>query len=120
MAVALVGAIIGIGLAYFKYIKQNTVPSEDAEITGVSKILYNKYYVDEVYNAVFVKPINVLSSFFRDHIETTLSAAVFGLGKITNELGSQGRKLHNGSIGFYLFAFVIGLCAIISYLFLAQ
>jgi NADH-quinone oxidoreductase subunit L len=120
MGIALVGAIIGIGLAYSKYIKQSTIPSEDAEITGISKILYNKYYVDEAYNDIFVKPINALSSFFRDHIETTLSAMVFGLGKVTNELGSQGRKLHNGSIGFYLFAFVIGLCAIISYLFLAK
>jgi NADH-quinone oxidoreductase subunit L len=120
MAVALVGAIIGIVLAYSKYIKQNTVPSEDAEITGLSKVLYNKYYVDEAYNDIFVKPINALSRFFRDHIETTLSAMVFGLGKVTNELGSQGRKLHNGSIGFYLFVFVIGLCAIISYLFLAK
>jgi NADH-quinone oxidoreductase subunit L len=120
MGIALVGAIIGIGLAYSKYIKQSTIPSEDAEITGISKILYNKYYVDEAYNDIFVKPINALSSFFRDHIETTLSAMVFGLGKVTNELGSQGRKLHNGSIGFYLFVFVIGLCAIISYLFLAK
>jgi NADH-quinone oxidoreductase subunit L len=120
MGIALVGAIIGIGLAYSKYIKQSTIPSEDAEITGISKVLYNKYYVDEAYNDIFVKPINALSSFFRDHIETTLSAMVFGLGKVTNELGSQGRKLHNGSIGFYLFVFVIGLCAIISYLFLAK
>ena len=120
MGIALLGALIGIGIAYSKYIKQSVLPEEDAEITGVTKVLYNKYYVDEAYNFIFVRPINFLSSFFRDTIETTLSAAVFGLGKVTNELGSQGRKLHNGSIGFYLFAFVIGLCAIISYLFLAQ
>ncbi len=120
MGIALLGAIIGIGIAYSKYIKQSAVPEEDAKIKGVAKVLYNKYYVDELYDVLFVKPINVLSSFFRDTVEATLSATVFGLGKITNELGSQGRKLHNGSIGFYLFAFVIGLCAIISYLFLAQ
>jgi NADH-quinone oxidoreductase subunit L len=49
-----------------------------------------------------------------------LSALVFGLGKATNEISYQGKKLQNGSIGLYLFAFVLGLCAIISYLFLAQ
>lgn len=118
MAIATIGAIIGIAIAYKKYLKDNTIPSEDAQITGFSKVLYNKYYVDELYNAVFVKPINVLSSFFRDTIETTLSTLVFGLGKATNEIATQGKKLHNGSVGLYLFAFVIGVCVLLTYLFL--
>jgi NADH-quinone oxidoreductase subunit L len=118
MAIATIGAIIGIAIAYKKYLKDNTIPSEDAEITGVSKVLYNKYYVDEAYDAIFVKPINVLSSFFRDAVETSLSALVFGLGKVTNEIALQGKKVHNGSVGLYLFAFILGVIAIITYLFL--
>lgn len=118
MAIATIGAIIGIAIAYKKYLKDNTIPSEDAEITGVSKVLYNKYYVDEAYDALFVKPTNVLSSFFRDSVETSLSALVFGLGKVTNEIALQGKKVHNGSVGLYLFAFVLGVIAIITYLFL--
>jgi NADH-quinone oxidoreductase subunit L len=120
MAVAVIGGLIGIGIAFAKYIKQNTVPPEDAGITGMAKVLYNKYYVDEVYDVLFVKPINFLSRFFRDYIETTLSALVFGFAKVTGELGYQGKKLQNGSIGFYLFIFVVGFCIIVSYLFLAQ
>ncbi|WP_099716214.1 NADH-quinone oxidoreductase subunit L [Flavobacterium sp. 11] len=120
MAIAVVGGLVGIGMAYAKYIKQNTVPTEDAEITGFSKVLYNKYYVDEIYDAIFVKPINFLSRFFRDTVETGLSALVFGFGKVTNEISYQGKKIQNGSIGLYLFVFVLGLCAIVSYLFLAQ
>ena len=118
MAIATIGAIIGIAIAYKKYLKDNTIPSEDAEITGVSKVLYNKYYVDEAYDALFVKPTNVLSSFFRDSVETSLSALVFGLGKVTNEIALQGKKVHNGSVGLYLFAFILGVIAIITYLFL--
>jgi NADH-quinone oxidoreductase subunit L len=118
MAIATIGAIIGIGIAYKKYLKDNTIPSEDVEITGVTKVLYNKYYVDEAYDAIFVKPINVLSSFFRDSVETTLSAMVFGLGKVTNDIALQGKKVHNGSVGLYLFAFVLGVIAIITYIFL--
>ncbi|TDE45563.1 NADH-quinone oxidoreductase subunit L [Flavobacterium rhamnosiphilum] len=120
MAIAVVGGLVGIGIAYAKYIKQNTVPTEDAAISGFSKMLYNKYYVDECYDAIFVKPINFLSRFFRDTIETGLSALVFGFGKVTNEISYQGKKIQNGSIGLYLFVFVLGLCAIVSYLFLAQ
>ena len=118
MAIATIGAVVGIGIAYKKYLKDNTIPSEDAEITGVSKVLYNKYYVDEAYDAIFVKPVNVLASFFKDSVETTLSTLVFGLGKVTNEIALQGKKVHNGSVGLYLFAFVIGVIAIITYLFL--
>ena len=120
MAIAVVGGLIGIGLAYAKYNKQNTVPGEDASITGIAKVLYNKYYLDEIYDFLFVKSINGLSKIFRDQVETALSAVVFGFGKVTNEISLQGKKVQNGSVGLYLFAFVLGLCAIISFLFLAQ
>ena len=117
MAIALAGAFIGIGIAYKKYLKDNTIPSEDVEITGLTKVLYNKYYIDEIYDAIFVKPVNVLSNFFSHYVETTLSALVFGLGKGVNELAIQGKKLHNGSVGFYLFAFVLGIIALLTYLY---
>ena len=120
MAIAVIGGFVGIGLAYAKYIKKSVVPVADAEISGFSKVLYSKYYVDEFYDSLFVKPLNVLSRFFRDTVETGLSSIVFGFGKVTNELSYQGKKIQTGSIGIYLFAFVLGLCAIISYLFLAQ
>ncbi|MWB95891.1 NADH-quinone oxidoreductase subunit L [Flavobacterium sp. GA093] len=120
MGVAVLGGLLGILIAYIKYFKQDNVPESDENITGLAKVLYNKYYVDEAYDVIFVAPVNALSKFFRDYIETGLSALVFGLGKVTNELGFQGKKLQSGSIGLYLFAFVLGLCAIVSYIFLAQ
>jgi len=120
MAVALIGAFVGIGIAYSKYIKQSQLPEEDAQISGFSKVLYNKYYVDEIYEAIFVKPINAMSRFFRDSIETALSSVVFGFGKAATEISYQGKKLQSGNVGFYLFAFVLGICAMITYLFLAQ
>jgi NADH-quinone oxidoreductase subunit L len=118
MGIATVGALVGIAVAYAKYIKQSQVPGDDATFTGMSKVVYNKYYLDEIYDSIFVKPINALANFFRDYVETGLSAVVFGFGKAANELSFQGKKLHNGSVGFYLFVFVVGFCAIISYLFI--
>ncbi|MCW2120974.1 NADH-quinone oxidoreductase subunit L [Flavobacterium sp. 7A] len=120
MAIAVIGGLVGIGIAYSKYLKQNQVPESDESITGFAKTLYNKYYVDEAYDFIFVKSINSLSNFFRDQVETGLSSAVLGLGKITNELGYQGKKIQSGSIGLYVLFFVLGLCAIVTYLFLAQ
>ena len=120
MIIAVIGGLAGIIVALVKYKKHNTVPDDVSHLSGITKIVYNTYYVDEFYTAIIIRPLNGLSKFFRDYIETGISFLVLGLGKITNELSFYGRKLHNGSIGFYLFAFVIGLCAIIFYLFLAQ
>ena len=120
MGIATIGALIGIGIAFAKYIKQNVVPNKDSEITGLSKVIYNKYYVDEFYTFLIIKPINGLSNFFRVTLEPALSKLVFSFGTLANGIGNQGKKLQNGNIGLYLFAFVIGVCAIITYLFIAQ
>ena len=120
MGIAVIGGLIGIGIAYMKYYKQSQVPAEDVAITGFSKVLYNKYYVDEIYNTLFVKPLHAISKFSRDIIEPALSRFVYGFGTAANAIGTQGKILHNGSIGFYLFAFVLGVSAILIYLFLGQ
>lgn len=120
MGIAVIGALIGIGIAYSNYIKKSQVPSEDSKITGFSKVLYNKFYVDEIYMAVIVRPIYAIGSFSKNFIETALSGFIFGLGKVTNMIGTQGKVLQNGSVGFYLFAFVLGTASIIAYLFLVQ
>lgn len=119
MGIATVGALIGIFIAYSKYIKKQEVPAKDSEITGFAKVLYNKFYVDEIYTALFVKPLYALGSFFKNSIEVAISTVVFGFGKLAHSAASQGRYLHNGSIGLYLFVFVIGFSAILYFLFLA-
>ncbi|MFZ4670957.1 MAG: NADH-quinone oxidoreductase subunit L [Flavobacterium sp.] len=120
MGIALVGAIIGIIWANAKYIKQAFVPKVDSEIVGFNKTIYNKYYVDEFYTFLIVKPINSLANFFRTTLEQALGKVVFSLGTVANGLATEGKKLQNGNIGLYLFAFVIGVCAIISYLFITH
>ncbi|MDI1316669.1 NADH-quinone oxidoreductase subunit L [Flavobacterium sp.] len=120
MGIALAGAIFAIIWAYSKYIKQGFVPNEDSEITGFSKTVYNKYYVDEFYTFLIVKPMNGLSNFFRTTLEPALGKIVFSFGTAAYGISVQGKKLQTGSIGLYLFAFVIGVVAIVSYLFIVQ
>lgn len=120
MGVAVVGALIGIGFAYAKYIKQAVVPQPDSEITGLHKVLYNKFYVDEFYMAVIVRPLYAIGAFFKNVTEVAFSGFIFGVGRAANALGTQGKTLQNGSVGFYLFAFVLGICSIVVYIFLAK
>jgi NADH-quinone oxidoreductase subunit L len=118
MGVATVGALIGIGIAYAKYIKKSEVPAPDEDIKGIASVLYNKYYVDEVYDALFVNPLKRLSHFFRNYFEVVFSEVVFGFGKIASAMGNQGKAVQNGSVGFYLLAFVVGVASILVCLFL--
>jgi NADH-quinone oxidoreductase subunit L len=118
MGIAVIGALIGIGIAYTKYIKQSAIPAPDSEISRVTKVLYNKFYVDEFYTAVIVKPLYAIGSFFKNVTEVAFSGFIFGLGKAADLLGTEGKTLQNGSVGFYLFAFALGVCSMIVYIFL--
>ena len=120
MGVALAGGIFGILWARRQFITQKSLPKPDEQMEGFAKVVYHKYYVDEAYMRLIVNPINSASRFFCDTVETSLSAVVFGLAKVTLALGAQGRKVHNGNTGLYLFAFVLGVIALITYLFIVQ
>ncbi len=102
------------------YISKKQVPEADDKVPGLHKVLANKFYLDEIYMAVIVKPIYAFSKFSRDYIEKGLANIVFGFGTVADGLALQGKKLQNGNIGFYLFAFVFGLCSIVYYLFFVR
>lgn len=119
MAFAVLGALIGIGIAYNLYMKKKEVPTSD-EVQGLHKVLSNKYYIDEIYMAIIVTPIYGLASFSKNFIEKYISKSVFGLGNVVSVLSIQGKKVQNGNVGFYLFAFVFSICAFLIYLFLIR
>ena len=52
--------VIGIVIALAKYIKK----PELNEATGLGKVVANKWYVDEIYNALIVNPLTYLGSIF--------------------------------------------------------
>lgn len=118
IGVATAGAILGISIAYFYFIKKKQVPVADIDMKGFSKIVYHKFYVDEFYNAAIVKPLYSLSFFFRKYTEKLFSNIVLSSGHLANFLSNQGKLIQNGNIGLYLFAFVIGISSLLIYLFL--
>lgn len=118
MAVSTLIALVGFGIAYYKYVSKSQVPAEDDKITGFSKVLYNKYYIDEIYNTLFVKPVYVLATAFRQSVEKGIIGIFFSSGKLFEVLSVPAKRLQNGSIGLYLFFFVLGFCSIMVYLFL--
>jgi NADH-quinone oxidoreductase subunit L len=110
MGVSVVVAIIAISTAYIMYGSGKNIPKEDTEITGITKLVYNKYYIDELYNNIFVSPIAVASKFLGNVFDTKiLDGAVTGVGSIVNKTSGLLRKIQVGSTGSYLFFITVGI-----------
>ena len=114
MAIVVVLTLGVIFIAYTMYIKRNDTSVDPEETTGLRRVLTYKYYVDEIYNAIIVKPLYALSKVFYNFIE------LLGIDGLVNSLGkgvvygSRGlRFLQDGSIGYYLFVMVVGIILIL-------
>lgn len=117
MGVSAVAAIVMAVVAYNRYVKKAHVPIPDeGERTPLAKLSYNKFYVDELYDAVVVKPLNRLSVFFHRVIDrSVIDGFVNLLGGSPTESGKGIRLLQTGNVGFYIFGMVIGVIALLIY-----
>ncbi len=117
MAVSVVGVLIMVALAFNKYVKRQK-SSEEGEGTRsfLANLSYNKFYVDELYDSIIVRPINWLSAFMGNVVDQRgIDGLVNGAGKVTFDTGKVLRLLQNGNVGFYLLMMVIGVIAIFIY-----
>ena len=82
----------------------------EGESTGFSKVLENKWYVDELYQTIIVNPIKSVAAFFNNIIENKIiDGAVNGVGKAVNYGSRQLRWLQSGQVGAYVLLMVIGM-----------
>ena len=116
MAVSVVAAVVSAAVAYVMYISKKAVPEADGTESGLQKVVYNKFYIDELYDSLFVKPITVLSNFFYSTIEfLVIDLIVEGIGKLVKGLSAEVRLLQNGTTGYYIFAMVVSIAVILAW-----
>lgn len=82
----------------------------EGEATGFGKVLQNKWYVDEIYNAVIVRPLKAIAAFFSNLLERKgIDGFVNGVGKAVNYGSRQLRWVQSGQVGAYVLLMVIGM-----------
>lgn len=114
MAISVAAALISAIAAYVMYVQKGAVPAPDSEEkSGLQRAVYNKYYVDELYDAVFVKPIKTLSNVLYSFGEIFIDLIIDAFVKIVSLGAKLLRKTQTGSTGEYVFAMVIGIVVIL-------
>ena len=119
MGISLVIASIGIFLAYKFYLKD---PAASDRIRDRFKAIYtllsNRYYVDEIYNAVFVKPfVKVSDLFFHRFVDVIIiDGFVNTSGKLMHALAGGFRRMHTGVVQVYALSIILGVVVFLGYL----
>jgi NADH-quinone oxidoreductase subunit L len=118
MLVSSTVAIVGIGLAFFIWYKRRSIADSLARsFSGVYRLLMNKYYVDELYEAAIVQPIKVISTegLWRGFDVKVVDGAVNGTAAIIDGGSAVLRRLQTGSVRAYAGSILVGVVVIVGY-----
>ena len=115
MAVTLIVIIISVISAWYLFVRKGHVPVPDDKVSGrMIKAGRGKFYLDELYRSVITQPLMRLSSFLHDMIDIKIiDRFVEWIGKVILVAGDRIRLLQTGNVGFYLFAMLICILAVI-------
>jgi len=115
MGISVLVAVVGIVLAYVMYVARAQRPAEDdAPRSAPENLVYHKYYVDELYNNLIVKPVMALSTGLYKFVENGIIDPIAnGVGRVTLAGGQLLRNVQTGSVETYLIMMVIGIVLIL-------
>jgi NADH-quinone oxidoreductase subunit L len=105
----------GIALAYILYMGLPAVPAQLAQSFGwVYRLLLNKWYFDEIYDFLFVRPMMALArTLWQVGDATIIDGIPNGLASLTTSSSGQVVKVQTGSIAHYAFAMLIGVVVLV-------
>jgi NADH-quinone oxidoreductase subunit L len=97
-------------------VKRNSTAKSDDQITGWELASAKKLYLDEIYNVLFVKPLEWLSKQLHTIIEiNVLNKSVNGITLILSHSGELIRKWQSGMVANYLLWMVLGIVGMVLY-----
>jgi len=111
--------VIAIPLSYYLYIKNTDILSSIRKLNEpLYKFLLNKWYFDELYEAIFVKPLKSAGLFFwKNGDQNTIDRyGPDGFSKIIKYLSGKAVKFQSGYIYDYAFVMLLGLSFLLTYL----
>jgi len=117
MGISVLCGIGGIALAWFFYSLKPEIPKNLAvSFKGVYTVLWNKYYIDELYDLIIVRPAmwvsnNVLIAVTDGKI---IEGVVNGIPRAIGAFSARLRKIQTGYVQHYAISMAIGLFVILT------
>lgn len=107
MGISVALALAALVYAWSRFSRYQKTGNEE---TGLGKVLENKWYVDELYDAVIVKPVMSIAKYFNNVVEKKgIDGFVNGIGKAVNYSSRQIRLIQTGQVGTYVLLMVLGI-----------
>jgi NADH-quinone oxidoreductase subunit L len=116
MGTAVVMTLVILFASFIVYVKRGSVAEENSELKGWALLSNKKMYFDEVYNTLFVKPIEWLSIKGDLFVEQfILNKSIIGVATLIGKSGDIVRKWQSGIVANYLFWMVTGIIGLVIY-----
>ena len=113
--------VIAIPLSFYYYISNTKILEEIKNNTlPLYNFLLNKWYIDELYDSLFIKPTKKIGSFFwkKGDVGTIDRFGPDGISKLIKIISNKAGRLQTGFIYDYAFVMLIGLSILLTYLIL--
>ena len=108
-------ALGSIALAYTMYIRSPGMADRVQDGVGpIHGVLWNKYYVDEIYQALLLGPYMKLSKFFWQTLDARgVDGFVNGAAHLTAAIGERVRRLQTGNVQAYALVMLVGAACVV-------
>jgi NADH-quinone oxidoreductase subunit L len=115
MLVSVLVAAAGVWLAYLFYVRSPELPARlAASAAGLYRLSLNKWYVDELYDRIFVRPtVAAAQALWRGIDVLVIDGAVNGVGRVTQAWGSVLRVMQSGQLQHYALFMAIGTVLVV-------
>jgi len=116
MTISIIAGLLGIGTAWYMYIAKPEVPEKlTNSFKGVYRVLWNKYYVDELYSFLFVKPTLWIADRFIERLTDIkiIEGIVNGVPNLIYRIGSWIRPFQTGYLQQYAILMIAGIIAFV-------
>jgi NADH-quinone oxidoreductase subunit L len=117
MVVSVVASLAGLTVAWQLYVRGRAdVAKIGVPQSGLHRLLLDKYYVDELYDRLFVRPLFALSRWCAETLDQgVIDGAVNGVAAALQGLAARLRRYQTGFVMNYALSMLVGVVALLGW-----
>ncbi len=122
LALSVLVAASGVGLAYVSYVRRPALPAQwTARFRGVYAFLLNRWYLDQLYDRLFVQPATAIGQFVGRSLDPeVVDGVVNGVSRATYATAAGLRTLQTGFLRSYALAILAGAVVVLVFVLIGM